>query len=899
MADPADPLVELKLGFPWPISKSPGWGAQQMTVQAVVNMINSREDVLPGTHITLEKRDSWPSGVTGPWTVSQGEAIAAAYEISKAGVFAVVGDAASETTTYGALVTTGFNIPQCVPAVGAVELSNKQKYPHVSPSPLRGTVRCLTCIRTLQVLISYDSIYLLCGTENHELRRALQLDQNRFSLQVKISPGTEYGSSYIRPITDGARANNIKILLNQEFYVGLGEPQDYQQPVRNLAESGARVFVVMGKGSEITPLYVEGMMGIKLISAFMMLTEQERSWLNEDVIVDSFGDEAEQVLRDMAAFYIWVESYDDDPQPFLDLENACADATLAAEYPNYTVNQCLIDLTVADCVWALAWGMDQYLKENNLPASALVSPNYRSLPPVVISIFNSSHPAITGPSYTFDVNGDYTFERDSMWVQRHETAEEYDKGVENDIKVAIIDENMIVHDTGNKAVFFAGREDIPPDFAPSIAQNVEWNSALGGVFASLAVLFIVLGLVATAMIVFYRNEGVIKKASWKSLTLIALGTSIASISPLLYIGTPNKAMCVLQPIVLNVGFGLTFSNLLAKTWRVYKIFFNTKMMIAPINDVKLFYFSAGIVVIELIISIVWVTYDAPSVSIIKMTEVKHMLMCQSSDASFQKRMTAVSMAFNGVLLALTTYLSYQTRDVRAEYNESKWIGVSTYNMVAVSALFLPLVYNQDFIGYAFVLRSLGVILAVAVFQICIFGIKFMQLSKPAKEAQPFSQPAVLATANLGDWKVVPSNVESHELRRINKVPVLETASGRLMTLSFSFFARWKSANVIIFPDYLCLEFIVADGQPARFKSFRTAGAYVNIRESGGSKNAEANDLTNMTVITKDGTLDLMLPPVVAGDLQKWITPHRASHIPSSPASPHRPSLLGSAPASTR
>lgn len=192
------------------------------------------------------------------------------------------------------------------------------------------------------------------------------------------------------------------------------------------------------------------------------------------------------------------------------------------------------------------------MKDNNLPATALETPNYMngSLSPLNISIFNSSKPAVSGAGLLFDENGDYYYGVDAMWVQLSSEGES-----PSEIKVALMDYKWAIHDTETKAVFYGGRKDIPPDFAPSIAQNPQWNSALGGIFAFLAVLLITIGVTSVAIVFFYRTEGVIKKASWKSLTLIALGTSIASISPLLYIGTPNRAVCVLQPIVLNVGFG--------------------------------------------------------------------------------------------------------------------------------------------------------------------------------------------------------------------------------------------------------------------------------------------------------------------------------------------------------
>lgn len=101
-----------------------------------------------------------------------------------------------------------------------------------------------------------------------------------------------------------------------------------------------------------------------------------------------------------------------------------------------------------------------------------------------------------------------------------------------------------------------------------------------------------------------------------------------------------------------------------------------------------------VVLVELIISIIWVAHDTPTVRSFSITEFEHMLICESASTNFQKALTTTSMAFNGLLLLLTTILCWKTRDVNALYNETKWIGISVYNIVACCAVFLPLIYNS-------------------------------------------------------------------------------------------------------------------------------------------------------------------------------------------------------------
>ncbi|KAJ3185721.1 hypothetical protein HDU85_001080 [Gaertneriomyces sp. JEL0708] len=843
--------VELKLGFTWPLSADdPGkyaWAGQAWTVESVLNIINERGDILPNTHISVVSKDSYVAGAPKSLAGTQGRAIAAAYEVSTEGVFAVVGDASSYTAPYATLVTSGFKIPSCIPMAGADELSNKLKYPYsirmIQPNYVWG-----------RKLMNFAAHY------------------NWRKIAFVHSAG-EYGSSYISSVRDGARLNNITIILDQAFNLGVGGDRDYRQPVQNLAASGARVFVVTGLMDEVTNFYVE--------AAKQNLTGPDYVWITDGGLRQRILEEEleEEEVKNAAAFWIDTKPVDREGEPFLELEEACE-----TYFPNTPelptrVEDCTYDTGVADCIWALAWGFDKYLKEHNLDADVLVNPDYLGddLPPIDLSVFNNSKPAIHGEAFIFDANGDYYYQ----------IVQYYDREIDEfyDYEVAELDEHWNVHDIyeeGKKvqAIFFGGSTVIPPDFAPSVAQNPTWNSAIGALIATLSLLCTTFGLGSVIVVFIYRNEGVIKKASWKSLLLIALGTCLVSASPLLYIGSLDRAMCIGQPFLLNVGFGLTFSNLLAKTWRVYKIFSNPKKMSMAIDDARLLQFSTGIVMVELMLCIVWITYDTPRITAVAMTEVKHMLVCQSSSASFQNAMTAASMAFNGMLLLMATWLSYQTRHVRAEWNESRWIGISVYNIVAVSALFLPLVYNVDFIGYSFVLRSLGALLGVVVLQICTLGIKFVHLVKPTA-AEPESFPSAInskngrlfGTGSAGSpIKTAPLQAENQQLMRVGKVPVLERSVGRFMSLTFTFFARWKRAEVIVFPGFLCLDFLVENGAAPRFKSFRTSGASVFLAADSNATEGGNADLVNMTIITKDGTLELLLDPTIATELRNRISP---------------------------
>ncbi|TPX53743.1 hypothetical protein PhCBS80983_g06188 [Powellomyces hirtus] len=125
--------------------------------------------------------------------------------------------------------------------------------------------------------------------------------------------------------------------------------------------------------------------------------------------------------------------------------------------------------------------------------------------------------------------------------------------------------------TPSNLIFFGNSLTLPSDLPPPTRHNPTWASPQGIIFSTLSALLLAAHL--TAIVVTYRNRNVtvIKRGSWKSLVLILVGLVWVGVAPLLYLGDMSAAVCGVQPFILNVGFGIVFANLGAKTWRVYRV----------------------------------------------------------------------------------------------------------------------------------------------------------------------------------------------------------------------------------------------------------------------------------------------------------------------------------------
>ncbi len=191
----------------------------------------------------------------------------------------------------------------------------------------------------------------------------------------------------------------------------------------------------------------------------------------------------------------------------------------------------------------------------------------------------------------------------------------------------------------------------------------------------------VLILLAIALLVFLivkRNHSAIRKATPVLCWLIVIGAIFCYVSAYMWLHTEDP-YCVLRIFLFTIGFTLMYSSFLVKEWRLYRLFKFDSLRITKITDISLIRVVAACVSFEVLIAILWmiffpylqrVTIDLSSLS----ESITY--QCESDTAGFFWAM----LALNGVILFLGCLLAIATRNIPANYNESKHLGfsVSTY-----------------------------------------------------------------------------------------------------------------------------------------------------------------------------------------------------------------------------
>ncbi|KAG0019330.1 hypothetical protein BGZ80_005985, partial [Entomortierella chlamydospora] len=251
-------------------------------------------------------------------------------------------------------------------------------------------------------------------------------------------------------------------------------------------------------------------------------------------------------------------------------------------------------------------------------------------------------------------------------------------------------------------IYFDGTTSPPEDTAPLQVMNPRYSSAIGLVVLCVAGLSILFSLLTMVVVIVYRNAPVIKASS---------------------LDVPTPALCIARPLTLNIGFLLVVSNIVAKNFRIYKIFHNIYVTKNVIKDSHLLRIVGTIMLGNLLIMLLWFLKSPPVMQQVTLPDLTSYWACSTGNATSTPYFT-VMFVYDALLLLLATYLAYMNRNVAANYNECRQIAFVVYNILLSGCLVIPTLFlPQDQFLTRFFLSTVVILFGTT------FSVMFLFLPK--------------------------------------------------------------------------------------------------------------------------------------------------------------------------
>nr|CDJ98154.1 Extracellular ligand-binding receptor and GPCR domain containing protein [Haemonchus contortus] len=324
---------------------------------------------------------------------------------------------------------------------------------------------------------------------------------------------------------------------------------------------------------------------------------------------------------------------------------------------------------------------------------------------------------------------------------------------ENNERLGLVDIRQWKNGTYEDVGYYDGASDVfnmksdlggwePPLDATVIERRREYISNLLFVVMSfLAFIGISLAFIFLFFNIRYRNHRFIKMSSPNLNNLIIVG-SMCTFASVVLLGIDTRILsndnfvklCYVKSWTLCLGFTLAFGSMFSKTWRVHSIFTNIRMDRKAIKDSKLLLILAGLLFVDILVLTLWAVISPFRMSVMELPQlhfddkvvIPEIEKCQSNhSAVFQ----AVLYAIKGVLMILGCFLAWETRHVNVPaLNDSKYIGMSVYNVVVMSTLGLSIsVILQERVNEAFALACFFIIFSTTLTLCLVFVPKIIEL----------------------------------------------------------------------------------------------------------------------------------------------------------------------------
>lgn len=255
-----------------------------------------------------------------------------------------------------------------------------------------------------------------------------------------------------------------------------------------------------------------------------------------------------------------------------------------------------------------------------------------------------------------------------------------------------------------------------------LSSSVQWS---GIVIASLGGLCTLLTL---CVFVRYRKDPRLRASSPLIMAISLVGIICMYVAVVLLVLTPSTATCSVLGWMSQLGYTLTFAPLLAKAYRIYRIFGRKRLRVLCITDRQLLLFIAVTVSVDAVLLTASSALGGSgpmlpaSFTLTLSSDLRQHVYSLCQPAAHTTIVFTVQAILKCGMLVAGVLLAFATRGVSDEFNESKSMSLAVYNLVLVLVLIVPITVVVNAVGDAYVILLLFLVAWVATFTLGVLFI---------------------------------------------------------------------------------------------------------------------------------------------------------------------------------
>lgn len=260
-------------------------------------------------------------------------------------------------------------------------------------------------------------------------------------------------------------------------------------------------------------------------------------------------------------------------------------------------------------------------------------------------------------------------------------------------------------------------------------------------FFTINMILMIITVSLLVYIIYKRKHRLIRSGGFSSSVLILLGLLCIEIAEIFMCISITSAICKLMDVFILVGVSFIISTLVAKLYRIYRIFQNSSAVAVQISDKDLGIFTFLICCGSMILFILYNFLGGGLQAITKTAELDPLYMfsiCEVPTEAFQTIFLISFYVYFVSIFLIAAILAFFTRKTLREFNESSNVGFVVYCWLGIAIIYAPIYYlqgnstNSNQIRY--IIRFIAIDLAIALTLGILFWGKISKVIRSERHA---------------------------------------------------------------------------------------------------------------------------------------------------------------------
>ncbi|ORX50664.1 hypothetical protein BCR36DRAFT_289451 [Piromyces finnis] len=170
---------------------------------------------------------------------------------------------------------------------------------------------------------------------------------------------------------------------------------------------------------------------------------------------------------------------------------------------------------------------------------------------------------------------------------------------------------------------------------------IKYNSTTGFFNIMYFITGILFSLILVALVIYYKDSRLIKKASPKICVLFIIGNTSFFFVPIFNIGIPNKISCTINHYFIHLLLSIALSAYLIRIWRIISNSKTKKIAGISVTDNSLNRIITFVISVQLVLNILWDSVSPRDAGIIIIRNDERITNCSSINDSTFKGLTII------------------------------------------------------------------------------------------------------------------------------------------------------------------------------------------------------------------------------------------------------------------